>query len=183
MRPDAILATNTSYLDPDVIAAATSRPERVRRAAFLLARQRHAAGRSGALRQDRARCAGDRHRGGAQARQAAGRLGRLRGFHRQPHLLRLPPRGRVHARGRRAAARDRCGDGSATASPWGRSPCSTSPGWRSPGRGASARPRRATRQSAMSTSPTGSARPDASARRPGAAGTPIPRASARSIPR
>ena len=27
--PDAILATNTSYLDPDVIAAATSRPERV----------------------------------------------------------------------------------------------------------------------------------------------------------
>ena len=29
MRPDSILATNTSYLDPDVIAAATSRPERV----------------------------------------------------------------------------------------------------------------------------------------------------------
>ena len=29
VRPDAILATNTSYLDPDVIAAATARPERV----------------------------------------------------------------------------------------------------------------------------------------------------------
>jgi 3-hydroxyacyl-CoA dehydrogenase len=29
VRPDAILATNTSYLDPDAIAAATSRPERV----------------------------------------------------------------------------------------------------------------------------------------------------------
>jgi 3-hydroxyacyl-CoA dehydrogenase len=29
MRPDAILATNTSYLDPDALAAATSRPERV----------------------------------------------------------------------------------------------------------------------------------------------------------
>ena len=29
VRPDAILATNTSYLDPDPIAAATSRPERV----------------------------------------------------------------------------------------------------------------------------------------------------------
>lgn len=29
VRPDAILATNTSYLDPDVIAAATQRPERV----------------------------------------------------------------------------------------------------------------------------------------------------------
>jgi len=28
-RPDAILATNTSYLDPDRIAAATTRPERV----------------------------------------------------------------------------------------------------------------------------------------------------------
>ncbi|WP_246225797.1 3-hydroxyacyl-CoA dehydrogenase NAD-binding domain-containing protein [Chelativorans xinjiangense] len=29
VRPDAILATNTSYLDPDAIAAATSRPERI----------------------------------------------------------------------------------------------------------------------------------------------------------
>ena len=29
VRADAILATNTSYLDPDVIAAATSRPQRV----------------------------------------------------------------------------------------------------------------------------------------------------------
>ncbi|WP_267550507.1 3-hydroxyacyl-CoA dehydrogenase NAD-binding domain-containing protein [Rhizobium rhizogenes] len=29
IRADAILATNTSYLDPDVIAAATARPERV----------------------------------------------------------------------------------------------------------------------------------------------------------
>jgi 3-hydroxyacyl-CoA dehydrogenase len=29
VQPDAILATNTSYLDPDAIAAATSRPERV----------------------------------------------------------------------------------------------------------------------------------------------------------
>ncbi|WP_425299229.1 3-hydroxyacyl-CoA dehydrogenase NAD-binding domain-containing protein [Pseudaminobacter soli (ex Zhang et al. 2022)] len=29
VRPDAVLATNTSYLDPDALAAATSRPERV----------------------------------------------------------------------------------------------------------------------------------------------------------
>lgn len=29
VRPDTILATNTSYLDPDVLAGATSRPERV----------------------------------------------------------------------------------------------------------------------------------------------------------
>ncbi|WP_269933091.1 3-hydroxyacyl-CoA dehydrogenase NAD-binding domain-containing protein [Aminobacter sp. HY435] len=29
VRPDAILATNTSYLDPDLIAAATARPDRV----------------------------------------------------------------------------------------------------------------------------------------------------------
>ena len=29
VRPDAILATNTSYLDPDVLAAAYTRPERV----------------------------------------------------------------------------------------------------------------------------------------------------------
>jgi len=29
VRPDTVLATNTSYLDPDVLAGATSRPERV----------------------------------------------------------------------------------------------------------------------------------------------------------
>lgn len=29
VRPDAVLATNTSYLNPDVLAAATTRPERV----------------------------------------------------------------------------------------------------------------------------------------------------------
>lgn len=29
VRPDAVLATNTSYLDPDVLATATTRPERV----------------------------------------------------------------------------------------------------------------------------------------------------------
>ena len=62
VRPDAILATNTSYLDPgrdrrrDVAAGARARP------AFLFAGQHHAAGRGGALRQDRARRAGDRHR-------------------------------------------------------------------------------------------------------------------------
>ena len=89
----------------DLAAGARARP------AFLFAGQHHAAGRGGALRQDRARRAGDRHRGGAQARQAAGRLRRLRRFHRQPHLFGLSPRGRVPGRGRRAAARDRCGDG------------------------------------------------------------------------
>ena len=65
VRPDAILATNTSYLDPDVIAAATSRPERVLGLHFfspanvmrLVEVVRCA--RTGAGR------AGDRHRGGA----------------------------------------------------------------------------------------------------------------------
>ena len=128
--------------------------------------------------QDRAGRAGDRARRRQEARQAADRLRRHRRLHRQPHLFGLSPRGGVPARGRRAAARDRRGDGSATASPWVRSPSSTSPAWRSPGRGASARPRRAILRRAMSTSPTGSARPGASARRPAAAGTPIRTASA-----
>ena len=59
-KPGAILASNTSYLDIDEIAAVTSRPESRDRPALLLARQRDAAARSRARRQDRE--AGDRDR-------------------------------------------------------------------------------------------------------------------------
>ena len=46
-KPGAMLATNTSTLDIDAIASATRRPRRRRGTAFLLARERHAAARSG----------------------------------------------------------------------------------------------------------------------------------------
>ncbi len=58
-RPGAILASNTSYLNIDEIAASTSRPEDVRRPPLLLAGQRHEIARGGARRQDRARRADD----------------------------------------------------------------------------------------------------------------------------
>ena len=45
-RPDAVLATNTSTLDIDAIASATSRPEASGRPAFLQPRQRDAAARN-----------------------------------------------------------------------------------------------------------------------------------------
>ena len=59
-KPGAILASNTSYLNIDEIAASISRPRRRRRHALLLAGQRHEAARGGARRQDRAGRAADR---------------------------------------------------------------------------------------------------------------------------
>ncbi len=57
--PTPIIATNTSYLDPDRLQRkAAIRPPA--RAAFLLARQHHAASRSRPLQGDRQGCAGDR---------------------------------------------------------------------------------------------------------------------------
>ncbi len=56
-KPGAVLATNTSYLDIDEIAAAISRPQDVRRPAFLLAGEHHEAAR------DRGAGEGGRRRG------------------------------------------------------------------------------------------------------------------------
>ena len=59
-KPGAILASNTSYLDINEIAASISRPRRRGRHALLLAGQRDEAAGGGARRQDRARRAADR---------------------------------------------------------------------------------------------------------------------------
>ena len=59
-KPGAILASNTSYLNIDEIAASTSRPQDVRRPALLLAGQCDEAARGRARREDRARRAGHR---------------------------------------------------------------------------------------------------------------------------
>ncbi len=61
-KPGAVLATNTSYMDIDAIAAATSRPRGCDRAALFRAGQRHAPAGSGASGEGRTRC--DRHRHG-----------------------------------------------------------------------------------------------------------------------
>ena len=52
-KPGAILATNTSTLDVDRIAAATKRPQDVDRHALLQSRQRDEAARGRARRADR----------------------------------------------------------------------------------------------------------------------------------
>ena len=71
-KPDAILATNTSTLDVDEIAAATSRPEQVIGTHFFRPRQRHEADGERARRPD---VAGD-HRHRHEAVEKAGKGGR-----------------------------------------------------------------------------------------------------------
>ncbi len=60
-KPGAILASNTSYLDIDEIAAETRRPRACPRPAFLLARERHAPPRDRARREDGQKRRRDRH--------------------------------------------------------------------------------------------------------------------------
>ena len=76
-KPDALLATNTSYLDIDLLASATQQPERVLGLHFCPGDDHARDGsRAGAARGSD----GDRHRHGfrAQDPQAAGRRRRLR---------------------------------------------------------------------------------------------------------
>ena len=183
VRPDAILATNTSYLDPDVLAGATSRPERVlglhffspaniMRLVEVVRLREHRAGRSG----DRARGS---QAGSASCRSSPGVSEGFIGnsifsaYRREAEFLledgALPQEidaameGYGFAMGPFAVF-----DLAGLEIAWARR-----------------KRQAATRDpaSAMSTSPTGFARPAASARRPGAAGTPILKASGRSIRR
>ena len=109
LKPGTILATNTSYLDISLIAAATSRPARCGGAAFLQPGQRDEASRNRADRCDGRRCRRHRPRPRQAPAQDPGGLPGLRRLRRQPHPIALPPAGGVSARGRRAAARGRCG--------------------------------------------------------------------------
>ena len=70
-KPDCVLATNTSTLDIDEIASATSRPEMVIGHALLQPRERHAPGRNRA-RQGHQRPR-NRHRDGARKKAAQSR--------------------------------------------------------------------------------------------------------------
>ena len=58
VRPETILASNTSYLNIDELASVVEKPERMLGMHFL-ARQRHAPPRNSARRKDFARCTGN----------------------------------------------------------------------------------------------------------------------------
>ncbi len=118
VKPGAILATNTSTLDVDQIAAATDARARRRRHALLLARERHAAARGRARQAHRQRCSRDHAQARQAAEEGAGGFGRMRRLHRQPHAREVRPagpvsprRGREPAAGRRRAAELGHGDG------------------------------------------------------------------------
>jgi 3-hydroxyacyl-CoA dehydrogenase len=135
-KPGAILASNTSTLDVDRIAAFTKRPQDVLGLHFFSAGQCHAPARSGA--RQRHREGRDGHCDGAgQAHSARPRWCRqLRRLHRQPHDRAVQPPGRLPAGGRRAAAAGgRAME--ASASRWGRSGWATWPATTSAGRSAS----------------------------------------------
>ena len=66
-KPGAVLATNTSYLDIDEIAASISRPQRRGRPALLLAGQHHEAAGDRGARQGERRRGGHRLRAGEEA--------------------------------------------------------------------------------------------------------------------
>ena len=74
-KPGAILASNTSYLNVDEIAAVTTRPDHVHRHAFLLAGECHAAAGSRARRED----VEARHCHRDAARKKIGKIGVLVG--------------------------------------------------------------------------------------------------------
>ena len=106
-KPGAILASNTSYLNVDEIAASDVAAAGRRRPALLLAGQRHEAAGGRARRQDRARRAGHRHAARQEDQEGRGRRRRLPRLHRQPHADAAPGRGDQAAAGRRDPRADR----------------------------------------------------------------------------
>ena len=117
-KPGAILASNTSYLNIDEIAAKTKRAQDVHRHALLLARQRDAPARDRARRKDVETRARHHRRARPQDRQGRRHGRRLPRLRRQPNAGRAPARGgQAHPRrrdavvGRPGADRFRHADG------------------------------------------------------------------------
>ena len=99
-RAEAVLATNTSYLDVNRIAEAVRRTRAGGGAALLLAGARHEARGGDPHRRGAAGGAGDGARLRPGSRQGGGAERGLRRVHRQPDHVGLSPRGGLHARGR-----------------------------------------------------------------------------------
>jgi 3-hydroxyacyl-CoA dehydrogenase len=103
MKPGAILASNTSTLDVNKIAAFTKRPQDVVGTALLQPGQRDEAAGSGARRATAKDVLATVMALAQEDPQDRGRLGRVRRLHRQPHDRAVQPPGRFPA-GRRLHA-------------------------------------------------------------------------------
>ena len=103
---DTVLASNTSYLDVEGLAAQTKNPERVIGLHFFFTSTRDETARSDHSYQRRA--AGNCHGTGLGQKIAQNHcsIRRLRWLHWQPDHVELPPRGRLHDRGWCAATRN-----------------------------------------------------------------------------
>ena len=93
LRPDAILASNTSTISITRMAEVGPRPVAVRRDALLLPGRPDGAGRGHPRREDVGRDGGDDRRPGQAHPQDADRGPRLPGLPRQPRALALHERG------------------------------------------------------------------------------------------
>ena len=136
-RPDAILASNTSTLDIDELAAASGRGDTGRRAPLLQPRQRDEAARD--RPRSRHQHGGDRDVGEARETAEQGWRGRRQLFRirRQPHARVLHAGGVPPARGRAPASRRSTTPSWTSVIRWDRSGCRTSPASMSAGASAS----------------------------------------------
>ena len=108
-KPGAILASNTSYLNIDEIAASTSRPSDVVGMHFFSPANVMKLLEVVRGDQDRARRAADRDADRQANQEGRGGRGRLPRLHRQPHADAAPDRGDQAASRRRDARADRPG--------------------------------------------------------------------------
>ena len=176
-KPGAILASNTSTLDVNKIAAFTKRPAGRGRHALLQPGQRDEAARSRARREDREGRARHRHAAREEDQEDRGGFGRVRRLHRQPHDRAVHPASALHARRRRAAGAGRSRDREVRLCD-GTVPHERSRGQRHRLGDPQAPLSGAAGPALFDASPTGCARPAASVRRPAPAGTTTSRANA-----
>ncbi len=108
----AILATNTSTLDVDQIAAATARPQDVIGTHFFSPANVMRLLEDRAWKKDEQRCARDRDAAREAAEESRRRVWRVRRFHRQSHARAVSSPIDVSGRRRRLATAGRRGDGS-----------------------------------------------------------------------
>ena len=172
-RPGTILATNTSTLDVDAIAAVTARPQHVVGTALLQPGQHHEAARDRARRADLAqrRARARRWRSAKQLGKVGVVAGNCDGFIGNRMLYPyLREAEFVLEEGALAEQIDRV-DPRVRLRRWAPSPCPTWPAWTSAGASASAATPSGRRSAATRPSPTRSASWAASARRPAPATT------------
>ena len=175
-KPDAVLATNTSTLDVDEIAAATSRPESVIGTHFFSPANVMRLMENVRGKRSSARTIATVMQLAKRLRKVGVLVGVCDGFVGNRMLRRSScwRRGRCRSRWTGSSTRSGCR--------WDRSRCRTSRATTSVGTSASGRRRRGRRTCATPPSPTASASWAASDRRPAPAGTATSRATAPRFP-